>query len=281
MRKPIILATIAAQLGSIPAAAGAAELTIEPRRAETRTAAFAGARLQVALDGPRARVRAGLTVAPALYGIGDGAPRQESVLVDGNPVAGPVNLADGRPQRLAVRLDPAFYADRSIQVAVESPGIDGTVVAEVALHDVDYRYADSGAATAEVVYVGYGISAPELNYDDYAGVDVKGKFVAFEPEVPVGPEPNAEAFKKWRPSSFHDYKMKNAAAHGAIGIVYNYFIVNPNAVFIKGLQWAAVSRVVMEDLFAGTGKKHPDVVAQIRKTLTPASMAERRVTPSS
>jgi len=33
--------------------------------------------------------------------------------------------------------------------------------------------------------------------------------------------------------------------------------VNPNAAFIKGLQWAAVSRVVMEDLFAGTGKKHP------------------------
>ena len=28
----------------------------------------------------------------------------------------------------------------------------------------------------------------------------------------------------------------------------------------------------MEDLFAGTGKKHPDVVAQIRKTLAPASM---------
>jgi hypothetical protein len=84
--------------------------------------------------------------------------------------------------------------------------------------------------------------------------------------------PDAELFKKWRPYSFHDYKMKNAAAHGAVGVVYNYFIVNPNAIFIKGLQWAAVSRVVMEDLFAGTGKKHPDVVAQIRKTLAPASM---------
>lgn len=133
--------------------------------------------------------------------------------------------------------------------------------------------SDTATATAEVVYVGYGITAPELGYDDYAGVDVKGKFVAFEPEVPMGPDPDAEAFKKWRPYSFHDYKMKNAAQHGAIGVVYDYFIVNPNCAFIKGFQWAAVSRAVMDDLFAGTGKKHQDVIAQIRKTLKPASVA--------
>ncbi|MCJ7589488.1 MAG: hypothetical protein MUQ00_16560 [Candidatus Aminicenantes bacterium] len=35
----------------------------------------------------------------------------------------------------------------------------------------------TGQVTAEVVYVGYGITAPELNYDDYRGVDVKGKIV--------------------------------------------------------------------------------------------------------
>jgi len=132
--------------------------------------------------------------------------------------------------------------------------------------------SDSLSATAEVVYVGYGITAPELGYDDYAGVDVRGKFVAFEPEVPVGAGPDAELFKRWRPYSFHDYKMKNAAAHGAIGIVYDYFIVNPNAAFIRGLQWVAVGRAVMDDLFAGTGKQHSDVVAGIRKARTPASM---------
>ena len=41
--------------------------------------------------------------------------------------------------------------------------------------------------TAEVVYVGYGVTAPELGYDDYAGVDVKGKILLMEPEVPVSP----------------------------------------------------------------------------------------------
>jgi hypothetical protein len=156
---------------------------------------------------------------------------------------------------------------------VPVPG-GGTIVKSYVFEDEYYpgSTSDSLSATAEVVYVGYGVTAPELSYDDYKGVDVKGKFVAFEPEVPMGPEPDAGLFKKWRPYSFHDYKMTNAAAHGAIGVVYNYFIVNPNAVFIKGLQWAAVSRAVMDDLFAGTGKKHSDVVAQIRKTLAPASM---------
>jgi Zn-dependent M28 family amino/carboxypeptidase len=34
-------------------------------------------------------------------------------------------------------------------------------------------------AESEVVFVGYGLSLPDSGYDDYAGVDVKGKIVAF------------------------------------------------------------------------------------------------------
>ena len=33
-------------------------------------------------------------------------------------------------------------------------------------------------AEGQVVFVGFGVSAPEFNYDDYAGVDVRGKIVA-------------------------------------------------------------------------------------------------------
>src|SRR4030066_578123 len=38
-------------------------------------------------------------------------------------------------------------------------------------------FSDSGDRTAETVFAGWGISAPDLGYDDYAGLDVKGKFV--------------------------------------------------------------------------------------------------------
>jgi hypothetical protein len=136
--------------------------------------------------------------------------------------------------------------------------------------------SDSGTVTAEVVYVGFGTTAPELGYDDYAGVDVKGKLVMMEPESPVGPG-SPEEFKKWRPYSFHDYKVQNAAKHGAVGLVYNYFIVNPNCAFVKGFAWAAVGKTVWDDVFAGTGKTHDAVVNGIRKTLRPASFATGKV----
>ena len=60
-----------------------------------------------------------------------------------------------------------------------------------------YRYEDEfipggttagGEVTAEVIFVGYGVTAPELGYDDYQGVDVKGKIVLMDPEVPDGGE---------------------------------------------------------------------------------------------
>jgi len=41
-------------------------------------------------------------------------------------------------------LDPAFYVDRSVTIAIQADGIDGAVVSEVNLHDIDYRYADAG-----------------------------------------------------------------------------------------------------------------------------------------
>lgn len=130
--------------------------------------------------------------------------------------------------------------------------------------------SDSGTVTAEAVYVGYGITAPELGYDDYQGVDVKGKIVVMEPEVPVG-QSDPELFKRWRPYSFHDYKMKNAVQHGAAGLLYNYHIANPNSVFIKGFVYAAVGKAVVDDLFAGTGKNHDEVVKAIRSTRKSAS----------
>jgi len=74
----------------------------------------------------------------------DGAGRQESVYVDGNLIAGPEDLGDGQVHRLSLRLDPALYADHVISVTVEAPSIDGAVVGEVNLHDIDYRYADAG-----------------------------------------------------------------------------------------------------------------------------------------
>src|ERR1700733_4582278 len=37
--------------------------------------------------------------------------------------------------------------------------------------------SSEGKVSGDVVFAGYGITAPEYNYDDYAGIDVKGKIV--------------------------------------------------------------------------------------------------------
>ena len=42
---------------------------------------------------------------------------------------------------------------------------------------VDLSGSGAGEIEAPVVFAGYGISAPEMKYDDYAGVDVRGKVV--------------------------------------------------------------------------------------------------------
>jgi hypothetical protein len=150
-----------------------------------------------------------------------------------------------------------------------------------------YRYEDefipggtsgSGEVTAEVVYVGYGATAPELGYDDYAGVDVKGKIVLLEPEVPVSAADYPELFKKWRPYSFHQYKLENAVAHGAKGMLYNYGpIGNPNNSYREGFIYSHVGDAVVGDVFAGTGRDHKAIVEKIRKTLKPQSFATGKV----
>jgi hypothetical protein len=146
-----------------------------------------------------------------------------------------------------------------------------------------YQYEDefipgstsgSGEVTAEVIYVGYGITAPELGYDDYAGVDVKGKIVLMDREVPVSPDQNPDVFKKWRPYSFHQYKLENAVAHGAKGMIYNYGpIANPNNSYREGFIYSHVGDAVVADVFAGTGKTYQQTVDKIKKELKPQSFA--------
>ena len=137
--------------------------------------------------------------------------------------------------------------------------------------------SDKGAVTAEVIYVGYGITAPELGYDDYKDIDVNGKIVLYNPEIPVSPGQDAETFKKWRPYSFHDYKAKNAAAHGAAGVLFNYHLANPNCVFVKGLIKADIGEKAVNDIFEGSGKKLNELLTSIRKSKTPASFNTNKI----
>ena len=79
-------------------------------------------------------------------------------------------------------------------------------------HDVLMRggFRELVEVEAPVVFVGYGVSAP--GYDDYSGIDAKGKIVAYLGGAPASFPPEERAHFGAGPT-----KAANAVAHGAVG----------------------------------------------------------------
>jgi len=83
---------------------------------------------------------------------------------------------------------------------------------------------------APVVFVGYGVRTPDGRYDDYAGVDVKGKLVALLSGAP----PSLPSELQAHLSSGRE-KSRTARDHGAVGII---LLRSPKGE--KALPWARV-----------------------------------------
>jgi hypothetical protein len=80
----------------------------------------------------------------------------------------------------------------------------------------------TGAFSGPVVFAGYGISDPAHNYDDYAGIDVKGKIVLamrYEPVDAEGHSRLADDPAGWSDGALLITKARTAAAHGAIALI--------------------------------------------------------------
>jgi Zn-dependent M28 family amino/carboxypeptidase len=72
---------------------------------------------------------------------------------------------------------------------------------------------------AEIVYVGYGIEAPEYNWDDYKGIDVRGKVLLMLVNEPPSDDPK---FFKGKALTYYGrwmYKYEEALRKGAVGVI--------------------------------------------------------------
>ena len=80
--------------------------------------------------------------------------------------------------------------------------------------------------TADVVFAGFGITAPELGYDDYAGVDARGKIVLVFDHEPQETDANS-IFNGTGNTRYATTRVKalNAQAHGALAILV---VAEPN-----------------------------------------------------
>jgi hypothetical protein len=81
-------------------------------------------------------------------------------------------------------------------------------------------YKQAVDLTAPVVFAGYGITAPELGYDDYRGLDAKGKIVLVFDHEPQEDDPKS-IFNGTGNTRYSTTRVKlmNAQKHGAVALI--------------------------------------------------------------
>lgn len=108
---------------------------------------------------------------------------------------------------------------------------------------------------APLVFVGYGVTAPEEGWNDYKGVDVKGKIVVMmvnDPQ-PTEAEPNRFAGKALTYYGRWTYKFEEAKRQGAAGVLLIH--TKPSASYdwsVVQSSWSGSERFQLADRTAGT-----------------------------
>jgi len=147
--------------------------------------------------------------------------------------------------------------------------------------------SSSGQVEAEAVFAGYGITAKDYGYDDYAGIDAKGKIVVvlrYEPP----PKNSQSPFRK--SPDFSTYatlrtKANNARDHGAVGMILvdmdNRADAKTELMSLRSSLWRAgnsllaaqIKRQVADAWFATQGFSLTDLKDKIDREEKPASVS--------
>jgi hypothetical protein len=113
---------------------------------------------------------------------------------------------------------------------------------------IPYQVTADTAIYAGIVFAGYGITAPEYGYDDYSGMDVKGRIVLIMNSEPQEKDP-ASIFlgRKMTEHSSLDKKIGNAVSHGAAGVLVvtpplHHLMITP-----QGYPWPSLSKFLPKD----------------------------------
>jgi len=160
-------------------------------------------------------------------------------------------------------------------------------------------YRSDVDVTADVVFAGFGITAPELHYDDYQGIDARGKIVLIFDHEPQETDPHS-IFNGTGNTRYATGRVKilNAQEHGAVGVL---IVAEPNrkhpsnqerVARIGGSETRAVpipsqalaedalhtpgaiiSDAVAKQLFATAGVALSELQAEIDRDLKPQSRA--------
>jgi hypothetical protein len=122
----------------------------------------------------------------------------------------PITLVEYRPDRAATTLTLTRAGKTTVWHAPQAFG----------------AYKQSVDLTAPVVFAGFGITAPELHYDDYASIDVHGKIVLIFDHEPQEDDPHS-IFNGTGNTRYATSRVKvlNAQKHGAVAVI---IVAEPN-----------------------------------------------------
>jgi hypothetical protein len=152
---------------------------------------------------------------------------------------------------------------------------------------IPFNFSSSGKMSGSVVFAGYGITAREYNYDDYAGLDVKDKIVVLLRHEPQETdEKSVFAGRVFTEHSQFSSKASNAKSHGARGVILVNDVANhpgesdaletfgrtagpANA----GIPFAQVRSDFVQKWVSAAGKDLAEIQQGIDKDLKPRSFA--------
>ncbi len=139
-------------------------------------------------------------------------------------------------------------------------------------------FSSSAIAEGDLVFAGYGISAPDEKYDDYAGINVKGKVVVVMRFSPDGDNPHGQLAR----FAAYAHKARAAREHGAVAMI----VINPpndppalvetklDRNFIDaGIPAVFAVSTVFADIRDSAGRSLADLQKAIDAARTPASFA--------
>jgi hypothetical protein len=149
---------------------------------------------------------------------------------------------------------------------------------------VPFSFSSSGSAAAPLVFAGFGATAEEFGYDDYAGIDVKDKIVVllrYEPGGFAAKSGNAGLTRHAQLIT----KAINARNHGAKAIILvNGRLGDGEEDLLTrfgsvsgpentGIMLVQVKNQIADDWFKAAGKSLADVQLQIDHSTKPGSFA--------
>ena len=113
---------------------------------------------------------------------------------------------------------------------------------------VPYDFSSAAKVTAPVIFAGYGITAPEYNYDDYKGIDAKGKIVVIFRNEPQKDD-STSVFLGREETKYVALKekLKNAIKHGAAGMLVVNGPLQFSSLKARGSPWASLSKIIPKD----------------------------------